>query len=152
MRLGEGLADFGYLSGGFVGAKVDGGAYRYRAQVLRFLDRAKQHLVKLIRQRQQLVMIDFHDERNLVRILTSDDAQHAKGRGNSVAATFHCQLHNIFRIEVLRIGSKGSAGGMLDTLIYGQDRKISGACEATMVEERLQGTQHGWRTIRISPR
>ena len=151
VRLGKGLADFGYLSRRFVGAKIDRRANRHRAQVVCFLHSAKQNLVKLIRQRQQLVVIDLHDERNLVRILPRDGAQHAKGRSHCVAAAFDRQLHDVFRIEVLRVRRKRSAGRMLDALVDRQDRKIPGAREPAIVEKRLQGTQNRRRTIRVCP-
>src|SRR2546426_1666539 len=43
-----------------------------------FLHCAKQNLVKLIRHREQFVMIYFHDEGNLVRILARHDTQDRK--------------------------------------------------------------------------
>ena len=104
------FADFGNLSRRFVRAKIDCGADRDRAHVVRLLHRAKHHLIKLVRQRQQLVVIDLYDEGNLVRILARDRAQHAKSRSNGVAAAFDRQLDDVFRIEILRVGSERSAG------------------------------------------
>jgi len=82
-----------------------------------FLDGAKQDLIEFIGQGQQFVMIDFYDEWDFVRVPASHAAEHAERRGDPVTATFNRQLHDIVRVEVLRIRRERSAGRVLDALI-----------------------------------
>src|ERR1044072_4843901 len=69
VRLSKGLADFSYLTRRLVRTKIYRGAHSDSAKIMCFLHSSKQHLIELVRQRQQLVVIDLHDERNLVSIL-----------------------------------------------------------------------------------
>ena len=62
-------------------------------------------------------MIDFYDERNLVRVAARDGAQYAERRRDRVAAAFDRQFYDVFRIEVQRIRSEARAGGVFDALI-----------------------------------
>ena len=103
MSVGERLCDLSNLSRGFVGAKVNRGAHGDCPKISRFFHVAKQNLIELIRKRQQFIVIYFHDERNLVGVLAGNTAQHAERRSHTITAPFDCQLHDIFRIEVLRI-------------------------------------------------
>ena len=66
--LGEGLGDLLDLAGGLVGAEVDRGADAGRAEVVGLLDRAEHDLVELVRVRQQLVVVELHDERDAVGV------------------------------------------------------------------------------------
>ena len=92
-----------------------------RLQVVRFLDGSKQHLIELVRQRQQLVVIDLYDERNLVRVFAADDAEYAERRGDCVAPAFDREFHDVFRIEVLRVRRERSARGVFDALVDGKN-------------------------------
>src|SRR5713226_10625124 len=78
VRVCEGLADFDNLAAALVGAEIDGGANRGGAQVVGLLHGAKENLIGLIGEGQQLVVINLHDERDFVSILARDRAEHAK--------------------------------------------------------------------------
>ena len=106
VRVGKRLGNLGDLPRRFVRAKIDRRADRDRAHIVRLLDRAEHHLVEFVRIGQQLVVIDFHDERDLVRVFAGDRAQHAKGRGHGVAAALDGELDDIFGVEILRIRRK----------------------------------------------
>src|SRR5205085_10480753 len=134
-----------------VRTKINGRADGNRAHVVCFLDSPEEHLVKPVRQRQQLVVIDLHDEGNLVRVLARDGTQHSKSGRDSVAAAFDRELDNVFRVEVFGVGSKRSAGRMFDALVYGQDRNVTSAREAAVVEETLQGTKYARRPVGNAP-
>ena len=73
---------------------------------MRLFDRAEQNLIEFVRQCQQLIVINFDDERNFVRVLSRDAAQDTEGRSDAVAAAFDRQLHDVPRIEIFRIRSK----------------------------------------------
>ena len=51
-------------------------------------------------------------------ILSSYGPQNPQRRSDCIASTFNRQLDDILRIEIVRIRSEGSAGGMLDSLIH----------------------------------
>src|SRR2546423_9688634 len=133
MRVSEGIGDLRYLARRFIRTEINCRAHGNRTQVVRFLDRAKQHLIESVWQSQQFVVINLDDKWNLVRVLARDCAEHAKRRSNAVAAAFDGQLHDIFRIEVLRIRRERSAGGMLYPLVNRQDRNVTGAGKSSMV-------------------
>jgi bifunctional DNA-binding transcriptional regulator/antitoxin component of YhaV-PrlF toxin-antitoxin module len=61
----------------------------------RLLDRAEHDLVELVRVGQQLVVVDLHDERDLVRVLAGHQPEHAEGRGHGVAAALDRELHDV---------------------------------------------------------
>ena len=69
-----------------VRAEVDGGADGRRAHVVGCFDRAEQNLVELVGVGEQLVVVDLHEERDLVGVLAGDRAEHAEGGGDGVAA------------------------------------------------------------------
>ena len=83
-------------------------------------------------------MIELEDERNLVRVLARDRAEHAERRGHGVAAAFDGELHDVLGIEVGRVRRERRAGGVLDALIDRQDRHVAGAAEPAGVEQLLQ--------------
>src|SRR5215469_13220069 len=116
--LRESLADFDDLSSALVGAEINGCADSGRAHVIRLLYRTKQHLVESIGKREQFVVINLHNERNLVRVLASHGAEHTERRSDSVAAAFDGQLDDVFAIEIVWVFREAGAAGMLDTLIH----------------------------------
>jgi hypothetical protein len=61
----------------------------------------------LIRKGEQFIVIEFHDERDFMSILTRNYAQDTQRGGNSIAACFERQLNNVFWVKVDRIGRKG---------------------------------------------
>src|ERR1700752_1191700 len=79
VRLREGFTDFSYLSRRFVRTKIYCGAHSDCPKIVCFFYCAKKHLIKLVRQRQELVMINLNDERNLVCIPSCNCSEHAEG-------------------------------------------------------------------------
>src|SRR4030095_3843047 len=108
MSLGKPLAYLRDLPRGFFRTKVHRRANSDCAHVIRIFHPTTKYLVKLIRQCKQLVVIDLHDERDFVCVLSSYGSEHTKSRSNSVAAAFNSQLHDVLRIEIERIGSERS--------------------------------------------
>ena len=88
---------FDDLTRRFVRAEINRGADCRRAHVVRLLHLSKHHLVELVRIGEQFVVIDLHNERNLMGIFSRDDSQHAECRRNRVAAAFDGQLDDVFR-------------------------------------------------------
>jgi len=93
-------------------------------------------------------VIDFHDEGNLVRVLAGDGAEDAVGGGDGVAAAFDRQLDDIFAIEIVGILGEASAGGVLDALVDGENRKIARVAEAPGAEKTLQIREHADVAVR----
>jgi hypothetical protein len=87
-------------------------------------------------------VVELHDEGNLVGVLARHRAQHAERRGDAVAAAFDGQLHDVLRVEEVRVRREGGAGGVLDALVDGQQRQVARAGQAAVVEQRLQVAQH----------
>src|SRR5207253_10730257 len=127
------VCDFGDLARRFVRSKIDRRTDRNSSEVLRLFHGSEQHLVEFVRQRQQLVMIDFNDKRNFVSVLSSDASQYTERRGHAVTAALDRQLHQVFGIEVLRVRGERGASRVLNTLIDRQDRNITGGGKPTMV-------------------
>ena len=67
------------------------------------LDGAKHDLIKLVRKGEKLVMIDLDNKRNLVCVSSSDVAQHAECRCNSIASTLNGQLNRWETIKKWKI-------------------------------------------------
>ena len=101
---------------------------------MRFLYISKQDLIKLIRQSHQFVVINLHDKWNSVSVFSRDAAEHPESRGNAVATALHRQLHNVFRVKILRIRSKRGSGGMLDALIDRQNRNVTRARQSSVID------------------
>src|SRR5215469_4640197 len=72
--LGEGMADFDDLAVGILGAEIDSGAHRGSTHVVGFLHGAEQNLVELIGVGEEFVVIDLHDEGNLVGVFPRNRA------------------------------------------------------------------------------
>src|SRR5262249_60588675 len=117
MRIREGICDFRDLASRFLRSEVNCRADGNRAEVVGFRYISKQHLIEPIWQSHQFVMVNLYDERNLVRVLSGDAAQHPECRRDAVTAAFNGQLHNILRIEVLRVRGERSASRMLNALV-----------------------------------
>ncbi len=93
-------------------------------------------------------MVDFHDERNPVRVFAGHRPQHAVGGGHRVAAAFHRQLLDVLRVKVIRILRKTRAAGVLDPLVHRQNRNIPRARQPAMAEQPLQVPQHAVVPVR----
>jgi DNA-binding XRE family transcriptional regulator len=59
-------------------------------------------------------------------------AERAKGTAYSIAATFDCQLYNVFWIEIDWIGRERRTTGMLHSLIHRQNANVSTTTEAAV--------------------
>src|ERR1043166_4784253 len=92
VRLRKGLTHFDDLTRRLLRSEIDRSPNAHRAEVVCFFDSSEHDLVELVRQRQQLVVIDFHDERNLVRILPRHRTEHAECRGDCITTTLDRQL------------------------------------------------------------
>ena len=117
----KGLSHLGDLPRRIVAAKIYRSTDRDRTHISCLLDRAKHHLIELIRIRQKLVMIDLYDERNLMRVFTRDHSEHAIGRGNSVTTALDGELDDVLRIEIHGVRRERCSGRVLDALIDRQD-------------------------------
>ena len=76
-------------------------------------------------------------------VFPGNRAEHAECGGDGVAAAFDGKLDDIFRVEVDRLRREARAGGMLDALVHRKDRHVPGACEATVILDRVEIAQDG---------
>src|SRR6266566_971689 len=95
-------------------------------------------------------MVELQEEWNFVRVLARHGPKHAERRSDGVAPPFNRELHEVFRIEVDRIGSERCAGGVLDSLIDGQYRNVAGSRQASRFEQLLQTHDSASRTVRCN--
>ena len=100
---------------------------------------------------EQFVVVDLHDEGNLVRIAARHGAQHAESRCYGVAAALKSEKEDIFRIEIVGIRSERSPGRMLDALIHGQDRDVARATQPAVRKDALQVAERRKIAIRSAP-
>jgi hypothetical protein len=138
MGLSEGLGDLNNLACALFRAEVNRGAYGRRAHVEGFFHGPEEHLVGLVRVRQELVVIDLDEERYLVCILSSDDAEYAVGTGNRVAATFEGEFDDALRVEIRGVLGEACTAGVLDALIYRKDGEVAGSAQAAGIEHPLK--------------
>ena len=139
---GKGFGDLDQLAVRVVRAEVDGRADGRRAHIIGLLDRAEQDLLEAVRVGQQLIVVDLHQEGNLVCILAGHHPQHAERRSDCIAATFDRQTDDILRVEVIRILGKAGPTGMLDALVHRQDGQITRAGETAVVIHPGQVAEH----------
>jgi hypothetical protein len=137
----EGLSDLDDLAARVVRSEVDRRADPGRAQLERALHRAEHDLVVLVRERQQLVVVELDDERDLVRVLAGHRAQHAEGRRDGVGAALDRQADEVLGVEVHRVRREARARRVLDALVDGQDRHVARPAEPAVVEQPLQVAQ-----------
>jgi hypothetical protein len=142
MGFRESAADLDDLAVGLIGAKINCGANGGSSHVIGFLNRAEEDLVKLVGIRQQLVVIDFRNKRNLVRILARNRSKHAKGGRHSVATSLDRKLHDVFTVKVIGILCEAGARRMLDALVHRQDRDITGAGQPSGEEDAMKIIQN----------
>ena len=133
----KGLRNLDDLPRALVRAEINGRADRRGAHVIRLLHRAKKNLVEAVGERHKFVVIDFHNERNLVGVFARDRAEHAEGRGHRVTAAFDGQLDDILSIKIIRVLRKAGTAGMLDALVHGKNREIAAAAKAPTAEHPL---------------
>ena len=142
MGLLEQLGDLHDLPAAVVGAEVDRRADAGGAHVPRALDAAELHLVVLVRVREQLVVVELHDQGELVRPLAADRAEDAERRGERVAAAVDGEAHEVLGVEVGGVGREARARRVLDALVDREDRHVARAGEAARVHEPGQVAQH----------
>ena len=149
VRLLEHVRDLDDLARGVVGAEVDGRADGTCSPCPSACLMVP-HVIcsALFGIGEQLVVVELHHERDLVRVLARDRAEHAEGAGDGVAAAFDRELHDVLGVEVLGVLRERSAGRVLDALIDREDRDVAGAGEATVAVHRLQAAQHLRAAIR----
>ena len=113
----EGLRDLDDLALGLLGAEVDRGADGDRAHVAGLLDLREHDLVVAVRIGQELVVVELDDERDVVRVLARDGAEHAQRRGHRVAAALDRELDDAVGIEVVGVLRERRARRVLDALV-----------------------------------
>src|SRR4029078_436660 len=116
-----GLGNLNQLAMRVIGTEIDRCADRGRTHFVGLLDRAKEDLLEAVWIRQQLIMVDLDQKRDLVRILACHYAKDSKRGSNRIAAAFDGKFDNVFRVEVIRVLRKARPAGMLDTLIDRQN-------------------------------
>ena len=144
----EGLADFDNLAAALVGAEIDGGANRGRAHVVGLLHGAEENLIGLVREGQQLIVIDLYDERDFVGVLARDGAEHPEGGSHGVAAAFDGQLDDVPAIKIIGILGEACSAGVLNALVDRQNREITCTAEPAVTKHALQICQHAKIAVR----
>src|SRR5690606_29253560 len=142
VRVRERFGHFHNFPVGVGRPEVDGGAHRYGAHVICLLDGAEHDLRVGARVRHELVVVDLHDERDLVSVLARHGAEYAEGGSDRVATALHGEFDDLLGIEVVGVLGEGGAAGVLDSLVYGQYGNVTGVCEAAVTVQRLQAAQH----------
>ena len=94
----------------FRAPEVDGGPDRDRTEIERLADRGEDHLVVRIRVMQEIVVIQLHQERDLVRVAAGDCAEGPERRGEGRAIGFDRELAEVRRVEVSRVLRKAGSG------------------------------------------
>ncbi len=72
---------------------------------------------------QQVIVIDFDDEGNPVRILSGHHAENPQCGRHAAAAAFHGKFHDVSRIEIDGIRRKRRRGAVFNSLIHWQNRQ-----------------------------
>ena len=147
VRIFKRLGNLYQLTAALFRTEIDSGSDSYCPHVPCLLHGAKQHLVEAVRIRKQFIMIQLHNERYLMGILTRYGTQDSESGSHGVAAAFNSQFHDILRVEIDRVRSKRSPGSMLDILIDRKNGHISGICQSAMPQERLKAIQYLYITI-----
>jgi hypothetical protein len=128
-----GLGDLDNLAVRVVAAKVDGGADGGGPQLGSASNDAEEDLLLAIGVGEQLVVVDLHDEGDLVGVPAGDGPEDAKGRGAGVAPALERRLDDVLGVEVRRVGRERGGRGMLDALVDGQDGQVAGGKRTSSV-------------------
>lgn len=83
-------------------------------------------------------MVQFDEERDFMGIFPSDCSEIAERGSDGIASPFDCQLHNIFRVEIYRVGGERSSRGVFNILVYRENGEVSGVGETTVSEDPLE--------------
>ena len=151
MRISESLGYVHNLATTLFGTEVDGGSHGYGTHVPCLLDGTEHHLIVGVGVSQQFVVIDLHYEGDLVGILTSHSAKDTVRGGHGVATAFDSQLDDVFGIEVDGVRGERCAGGVLDTLVNGEDGDVSRTSQAAVVVEGGDAVQRLRIAVGIEP-
>jgi len=92
-------------------------------------------------------VVQLEQERDAVGVPAGGRAQRAERRGDRVAPALDGELDDSLGIEVVGVLRERRAGGVLDSLVDREDRHVSGASEATVIQDRLDRAHHGDRTV-----
>ena len=133
---------FENLAVAFLRTEVHGGPHGGGPQLPGLPHRTEHNLVELIGVGQQLVVVDFDHERNLVGVLARHRTKRAERGGHGVATAFHGQPEDVFGVEIHRIGAESGTRGVLNALVDGQDAHVAGAGQAAVVVQRPEAAQH----------
>ena len=134
----EGRCDLDDLAGGVLAAEVDGRPDGGRTHVVGLLDGAEEDLLVLIGVGEELVVVELHEEGDLVGVLAGHAAENAEGGGHGIAAALDGELHDVLGIEVDGIGGKAGARRVLDALVDREDREVAGIGQAARSVKALQ--------------
>src|SRR5690606_12613289 len=96
---------------------------------------------------EQFVVVELDEKGYFVRPLAAARAQDANGRRDGVAASFVCQLDDLFGIEVVRVWRETRARGVLDPLVDWEDRKVPRLRQTAGVENCLHVSENGHRAV-----
>src|SRR5690625_7787430 len=86
-------------------------------------------------------MVELHDERDAMRILTRNRPEHAVRGCHCVTTAFDGELHDVLRIEVRRGLGKRRAGRVLDSLVDGEKREGARTAETSVAGDGLRVAQ-----------
>src|SRR5690606_1654354 len=104
-----------------------------RSHVPGAFNSAKHGLIEPVGEAEEFIVVDLHNKRNLMRILTAHNSEHPVGGSNGITAAFDSEFYNIFRIKINRIGSKSRTPAVLNSLIHRKDRAMPGARQTTVI-------------------
>jgi hypothetical protein len=142
-------ADVVKLASAFSGSPIHGCADGDCAHVVSLFDGRKHGLVVLVRHAQKFVVINLQDEGDFVRVLAGVKTENTQGAGDAVGAAFDGELDDVFRIEEQRVRRERSAGRVFDALIDWENRSVTGASKATVIQKLLKAFQDRHRAIRV---
>ena len=97
-------------------------------------------------------MVNLNHERNFVSVAARDAAEYTESRTDGVTATFDGELHDIFTVEINRVLSERSTGGVFDALVNRENGNVTGVREATRTVEALEVGENTVAAIRGAER
>ena len=121
----KGFGNLDDFVAGILAAEVDGGTDCRRTHVIGLLDGAEHDFASNVRIGQELVMVDLHQEGNVVGVFAGNGTKNAKCGGDGIAASLDGEFHDVLGIEVDRILCKAGSGGVFDTLVNRKDGKVA---------------------------
>src|SRR3989338_11215878 len=93
MCLCECGTDFLNLAAALRRSKINGGTHTQCTHVVRLLHRTEHYLIEFVRIREEFVVIELHDERDLSGVRTRDNPERTNGRRDRVASTIDGKAH-----------------------------------------------------------